>query len=187
MSHPDWDWFIATLCRASDPDRAPRFYRALDALHARGSMADLDDSPPQPPLPRELVCESVLSLLPPAVYDVIFTHGLGGEYTRHLRHEEASRAVQELWHDGKILASQLALFAYADQGRGTLPQPDGNAEIRTELQPEIWRAKYALITETYGFLPQSWEARCTPTVEAFRLLPPPGPAAERGIVEELSQ
>ncbi|HEX9012643.1 MAG TPA: hypothetical protein VF813_03970, partial [Anaerolineaceae bacterium] len=140
----------------------------------------------QPPLPRDLVFKAVLSLLPPEVYDVIFSHGPAGEYTRHLRHEETSQAVQELWLTGKIQASQLAVFAYADQGRGTLPQPDGNADIRKELQPKIWRTKYALITETYGFSPQSWEARCTPSVEAFRLLPP-GPAAARGIVEELSR
>ena len=36
LLHPDWAWEVVSLCRASDPDRAPKFGRALDALGACG-------------------------------------------------------------------------------------------------------------------------------------------------------
>ena len=55
MMHPAWDWFIITLCRATDPDRSPRFHRVLEILHADGDMADLDDGPGQNPLDENLV------------------------------------------------------------------------------------------------------------------------------------
>ena len=43
LMHPSWNWYILTLCRGSDPDRAPRFHRVLEIFHAAGSMGDLDD------------------------------------------------------------------------------------------------------------------------------------------------
>ena len=49
-----WNWFIATLCRASDGDRAPRFFQALKALGADGKMSDLDDGPEQKPLTENI-------------------------------------------------------------------------------------------------------------------------------------
>ncbi|KPK81130.1 MAG: hypothetical protein AMS27_15700 [Bacteroides sp. SM23_62_1] len=36
LAHPLWDWYIITLCRKSDPDRAPKFYRVLEILGAEG-------------------------------------------------------------------------------------------------------------------------------------------------------
>ncbi len=45
--HPEIDWKIVTLSRASDPDRAPKFRRVLEQLGATGEMADLDDEPGQ--------------------------------------------------------------------------------------------------------------------------------------------
>ena len=59
LAHPDFDWRIVTLCRASDPDRAPKFYRVLEQLGAVGEMADLDDEPDQAPLPIEQVQETI--------------------------------------------------------------------------------------------------------------------------------
>ena len=53
LSQPAWNWFIATLCRASDGDRAPRFFQALKAFGANGKMSDLDDGPNQDPLAEE--------------------------------------------------------------------------------------------------------------------------------------
>ena len=31
----------------------------------------------------------------------------------------------------------------------------------------VWQKKYSLITDTYGFEKESWEAQTTPKVEAF--------------------
>ena len=78
------------------PDRAPRFLKALERMGAKGAMADLDDGPEQAPLEEGVVRSTLLSLLPPGEWDLILTHGPKGEYTRHLRHEEVSRAVLRL-------------------------------------------------------------------------------------------
>ena len=51
LTHPEFLWRILTLCRAVDPDRAPKFRRVLQRLGAEGDMADLDDGPDQAPLP----------------------------------------------------------------------------------------------------------------------------------------
>ena len=64
LEHAEWDWFIGTLCRASDPDRAPKFARVLERLHARGAMLDMDDGPEQQSLPTLDVQRQVLTLLP---------------------------------------------------------------------------------------------------------------------------
>jgi len=36
VAHSEFDWRIVTLCRASDPDRAPKFRRVLERLGAVG-------------------------------------------------------------------------------------------------------------------------------------------------------
>src|ERR1035438_6108590 len=63
LTHPEFLWRIVTLCRAADPDRAPRFGRVLRRLGAEGEMADLDDGPDQTPLPVEQVQETTARLL----------------------------------------------------------------------------------------------------------------------------
>ncbi len=167
LAHPEWRWFVATLCRAGDTDRAPRFFRVLARLAATGAMAGLDDGPEQVPLPDDEVQEGVLALLPPLDFDLVVTHGPQGEYTRHRRHEETSRAVIGLWGAGRIASRALWLFAYEDGGRQYLPRPVERAHRREILPEPLWQAKYQMITELYGFAPESWEARTTPREEAF--------------------
>src|SRR5512141_423783 len=64
LEHAEWDWFIGTLCRASDPDRAPKFARVLERLHAHGAMLDMEDGSEQRPLPALDVQRQLLTLLP---------------------------------------------------------------------------------------------------------------------------
>jgi len=167
LGRPDVDWFVMTLCRASDPDRAPRFGQVLKSLHARGRMADLDDGPDQTPLPGEQVERTILACLPAAAYDLIVTHGPAGEYTRHRRHEEVCRAVVALWQADKLTAREVWLFAYEDGGRRYLPRVQTGAHLRKTLPDGLWREKYRLVTEVYGFPHDSWEARTTPRQEGF--------------------
>jgi len=167
LGHPEWRCHIWTLCRASDADRAPKFRRVLKRLGAEGTMADLDDGPEQLPLPDAVVQEAVMALAGDREYDLFFTHAPWGEYTRHLRHEEVSRAVMALWQCGRLRAKGLRVFAYEDGGRTYLPLAREDADLRQVLLPEVWEAKYRIITELYGFDPESWEARATPRVEGF--------------------
>ena len=108
LLHPDWQWTVIALCRASDPDRAPKFRRALQQLGARGNIGHLDDGPEQVPFPELDIRQAILSLLLETSFDLMLTHSPYGEYTRHLRHEETSRAV--------LLCGEKGLFPPPNSG-----------------------------------------------------------------------
>jgi len=167
LEHPEIDWRIVTLCRASDPDRAPKFRRVLKQLGAAGEMADMDDEPAQVPLPIEQIQETIARLLLGDSFSLILTHGPMGEYTRHQRHEECSRSVIELWQSGTIVTDRLWLFAYEDGGHAYLPRVRDDADRRKMLAEEVWLEKRRLITDVYGYGPESWEAQATPREEGF--------------------
>ncbi len=167
LSHRSWKCVIVCLCRKHDPDRAPRFQESLLRLHATGSMGDLDDGPEQAPQRPEEIERLLLDLLPDQKYDLVMTHHPSGEYTRHRRHEEIALAVLSLWTSGRLHAEELFLFAYHDGHSTYLPRAVAAADLHFELSHRIWREKYMLITQTYGFTKDSWEARTTPRTEAF--------------------
>lgn len=167
LSHPSWNVTVISLCRASDNDRAPKFFKELKKLGAKGTMGDLDDGPEQKPLDEEEVEQAILKLLPPMHYDLIISHNPSGEYTRHVRHEEIGTAVIKLWHAGKITASELWSFAYEDGNKAYYPKPIATANIYRLLTKPIWLRKYNIITEIYGFKKESWEAQTTPKGESF--------------------
>ncbi|MGQ0601865.1 MAG: PIG-L deacetylase family protein [Anaerolineales bacterium] len=167
LEHFHWNWHILSLCRGSDPDRAPKFACLLQQLSASGVMADLDDGPEQRPLSPRAVQQQVLKLLPRRQFDVVLTHGPLGEYTWHRRHVEVCQAVTTLWQTGQISAKALWWFAYEDGGRQYLPRGVRGAHLYQALAPETWRIKHDLVTQVYGFSPESWEARTTPRAEAF--------------------
>ena len=156
-----------TLCRKSDPDRAPKFFRAVEQYGAKGFMADLDDGPEQSPLKQNLVQQAILEILPTYRFDIIITHDRAGEYTRHLRHEEVSRPVMALWKNQELRAEQLWTFAYEDGNKKYLPRPIKGADIIHKLPEEIFNRKKRIITEIYGFAPDSFETQTTPATEAF--------------------
>jgi LmbE family N-acetylglucosaminyl deacetylase len=177
LLHPSWRWRIVTLCRARDPDRAPRFMRALARLGATGEMADLDDGPEQRPLPEGEVERTVLHLAGSDGYDLLLTHGPRGEYTRHRRHVEASEGATALWRAGSLRARDLWHFAYEDGGGAHLPRPSPEGERRLALPSAIMTEKRHIIEEVYGFGPGSWEWRATPEVESFHAVSPREKAA----------
>jgi LmbE family N-acetylglucosaminyl deacetylase len=171
LSHPEWSPFIVTLCRGQDPDRAPRFRKALGCFQAEGAMGDLDDGPDQHPLPEVQLQEAILGLLADHAWDLLLTHGPDGEYTRHRRHEEVSRAVWALWRNGALRAGALWQFAYEDGGGACLPRPRQDAALHLPLPEALWQRKTAILTEVYGFGQESWEVRAMPRTEAFNILP----------------
>ena len=165
--HPESKWKVITLCRGSDSDRAPKFFRAIENLNATGILGDLDDGPEQAPLDARTVQATILELLPSDSFDVIFTHGLRGEYTRHRRHEETAKAVKALWESKELFAKELWMFAYEDGGGQYLPRAVDDADVKIKLPDEIWHKKYDVITNVYGFNPDGFEAKTTPKEEAF--------------------
>jgi LmbE family N-acetylglucosaminyl deacetylase len=167
LSNPLWKWFIVCLCRGSDNDRAPKFFKALRILGSEGRMGDLDDGPEQKPLDKHELEHTILKLLPSIHFDLIISHNPNGEYTRHVRHEETGRAVIKLWHTGKISADELWIFAYEDGDKKYYPKPIVSANACNLLNEQIWQKKYRIITKTYGFEKASFEAKTTPKAESF--------------------
>jgi hypothetical protein len=184
IRHPRWDWHILSLCRGDDADRAPRFQKAAREYGALAAISDLDDSPELKPLSPDLceikdrikthigevpdgrpdVCEMRLAVCDR--FDLIFTHGVRGEYTRHLRHEQVHRAVCEMWAAGD-LKGELIFFAYED-GRGAYtPRPASEARIRLQLTAEEYVRKTHVLKDIYGHGRGSFEAACAGMVEAF--------------------
>jgi LmbE family N-acetylglucosaminyl deacetylase len=167
LLHPAWQWRIVTLCRAGDPDRAPRFHRVLAHLGATGAMADLDDGPEQRPLSEGEVQRTALELVGAGPHDLLLTHSPQGEYTRHRRHEEVGRAVAALWRTGRLRARELWLFAYQDGGGSYLPRAVEQADLKLTLPPAAWEEKRRMVRELYGFAEESWEMRVAPALESF--------------------
>lgn len=167
LMNPANRWKIVTACRKDDVDRSGRFFSAMKILNAEGVMGDLDDGPEQEPLESETVEEAIVSLLGGENYDLIITHSMKGEYTRHRRHEEVGVAVSNLIESGRLKAGRLWMFAYEDGGRKYLPRTIEGADIVVTLPDEVWDKKYKIITEIYGFDKESWEAKTTPCCEAF--------------------
>ena len=167
LSHPSWKCFVICLCRGNDADRAPKFYEALNVLKSEGIMGDLDDGPEQKPLDEKEVETAILELMPSLNFDLIITHNPAGEYTKHLRHEETSKAVLTLWQNEKLAASEFWTFAYEDGNKKYYPRAIEMAPGYRALPKRIWSRKYSIITETYGFEKESWEAETTPRAESF--------------------
>jgi LmbE family N-acetylglucosaminyl deacetylase len=161
------DWTIISLCRKSDPDRSPKFFRVMEEYGAKGLMGDMDDGPEQKPLKIKSVQNIILEILPTDEFDLVITHGQRGEYTRHLRHEETSEAISGLWQSKKIRSKELWLFAYEDDNGQYSPQPAADSDILVKLPEKIWQKKYKIITNIYGFGPDSFEAGATTKEEAF--------------------
>jgi LmbE family N-acetylglucosaminyl deacetylase len=164
LMHPETRWTVACLCRRSDPDRAPKFKKVLERLGASGAMGDLDDGPDQTPLSPSVVQDAVLALAGTADVDLIITHSVDGEYTRHRRHEEIGAAVLELCDAGRLHGRELWAFAYRDA------RAIAEADLFIEVPAEILERKRRLVSEVYGFVPESFEGTAARREEAFRRL-----------------
>jgi LmbE family N-acetylglucosaminyl deacetylase len=167
LANQQIDWTILTLCRKSDPDRSPKFFKAAARYNATGIMADLDDSPEQSPLAGAEVRRTILAHLPKRDFDLILTHSPKGEYTRHLRHEEVSEAVFSLWKNGELKSKNLLMFAYEDGQRRYSPRPVKNADVAITIAKNVLKTKKEIIIELYGFSPGSFEAKAVLGTEAF--------------------
>lgn len=179
LRHPQWRWHVAALCRGRDPDRAPKFRRVLEHLGASGSIGDLDDGPDQLPQPPAVVEAALAALLPPQRFDLVLTHGPWGEYTRHRRHEECCRAAVNLMATVRSDACPIWMFAYEDGGRSYLPRVRPDADRRDRLPDSVWRRKRGILTDLYGFAPDTWEVQATPIEEGFWCFDSPAQARQR--------
>jgi LmbE family N-acetylglucosaminyl deacetylase len=167
LMHPDSRWTIVSLTRKSDPDRASKFHKVMEQYHAIGILGDLDDGPEPKPLRTIDVEDAIMDLLPSSRYDLVLTHSLWGEYTRHRRHEEVAKAVMALRESQRVSTGDLWMFAYEDGGGKYLPRPAANADVCIRLPQDLWRRKYEILTGGYGYAADSFEAKTAPKEETF--------------------
>ena len=167
--HARWVWHVLSLCRGDDPDRAPRFKRACEELGARAYISDLDDSPGPAVLSPDLrEIKERIARIGHREFDLIFTHGEKGEYTRHQRHEQTHRAVREMVESG-VLKGELVFFAYEDHGGEARPHPAQDAQIHLRLMVNEYVEKRRILSRIYNFGEGSFELDAAGSVEAFRL------------------
>lgn len=170
IMRPEWRWTVISLCRGGDPERAPKFQRAAVELGATAVIGDLDDGPEQAPLSQANIQDTIISLLPSKDFDLMVTHSPRGEYTINLRHEETGAAVAAMWKSKSVRAPELWMFAYRDHGKGgkdDLPGPIRNAHFSVLLPKDIFGKKCRIITDVYGFSPDSYEAFAVQKEESF--------------------
>lgn len=167
LTHHYNKWFVVCLCGAGNAERSARFYNALKELNAQGVMGDLDDGSEQQPLVQSELENEILRLLPTTHFDLILTHNSTGECSDYLRYVEVNKAVLTLLNKRDISDKELWTFAYEDGNKAYCPQIVENANIVEVLSEKIREKKYKIITETYGFDENSWEAETTPVTEAF--------------------
>lgn len=169
LVNPLVKWTIFSLCRADDPDRAPKFRKVGKFLRAKAAISDLDDEErlnlheSLPEIRRRL--KSVIGV---RRFDYVFTHGYNGEYG-HPRHKGVNRIVREMIRRGEIQARQLFNFSYEfDEGK-KICQPK-RADFEVKLSPVLFRKKQKIINKIYGFRKSTFEYETLTRIEYFRLI-----------------
>lgn len=171
LKHPELDWTILCLCRASDPDRAPKFRRVCARYGARGIIEDQDDEGRLSY--DESVAESkrlITKNLSGSQIDHLFTHGANGEYG-HEGHIAVNEAVAKLVREGRLSPRRLLHFNYVKAGRklyGPL-KPRAGSDLVLELTARELSSKRAIMTELYGFSPDGIDTNYCTNPEAFKI------------------
>lgn len=157
------DWTIMSLCRADDPDRAPKFRRVSDFYGTRAIISDLEDEgimDVEASVPE--IEERIVREIHSEGFTYLFTHGYNGEYG-HPRHQGVHRAAVKLFREGKLSAEQFFVFSYECPEGETIPVPAKDAAYQSEFSEKIYAQKKDLIEKFYGFSKESFEYRsCAP-------------------------
>jgi hypothetical protein len=161
------NWTILSLCRASDPDRAPKFKKVCNHFGATGVIEDFEDED------RMSVAKSIapikkliLKNLGASDFDFIFTHGQNGEYG-HMRHLGVHLAIKELLAKKKLGQAQVLVFNYKKKSQFSL-EAKVQSDFILKLSAKEFSAKKKVMTEIYGFDPQGIDANLCTKIEAFK-------------------
>lgn len=166
----DAQWTILCLCRRSDPDRSPKFFKVCKALNARAIMEDLEDEGrldirQSIPEIKKIILENIAS----QKFDLIFTHGSNGEYG-HPRHKSVHRAVKELYKRGRLRAERLLFFNY--QKISCRPysrlQPKKDSDYGLALNERQFNGKLDIMSKIYGFDRNGLDASYCTNPEGFK-------------------
>jgi LmbE family N-acetylglucosaminyl deacetylase len=172
LEFPDVRWTIFSLCRASDPDRAPKFKRVCRLFGAKAIITDLEDdqkltlSQAIPAIKRFIIIN-----VSHKKFDYLFTHGLNGEYG-HPRHKGAHLAVRELASTGKIAAEKTFFFNYKKAKPGVRPSMEAKADsdFFLPLSRALFMKKKRIQAEVHGYAWNGIDNGLCTNPEAFKVL-----------------
>lgn len=166
LSNPQISWTIFSLCRKTDSDRAPKFYKVCEFYGANGLMSDLDD---EAKLTLAQSLTKIKHRLSPFAgkekYDYIFTHGANGEYG-HPRHKGIHQIVESLVRQKKLICADLFYFAYKTID-GKIINDLEKADFYFKSDAKIFKLKQKLIEKFYGFSKNSFEHQSIIKTETF--------------------
>ncbi len=111
LRYPKVHWTVFSLCRLSDADRKPKFFKVMEKYGVSSLMTDLEDEgimnvKQSIPVIKKLILKNLKN----KKIDYIFSHNLNGEYG-HERHIGVHLAIQELCKEKKLLAQKNIFFA----------------------------------------------------------------------------
>lgn len=153
------DWTIFSLCRASDPDRYPKFLKACSHYNAAPIITDLEDDRLDS-LDINKIIDLIDKNLKNKEYDLIFTHGENGEYG-HIRHKETHQAVKKMIQEKGLKAKKTFYFNYKKRNNDCIAVKDKKETNPhyNKLSDNELREKKKIITEIYGFDIGSFEEK----------------------------
>ena len=170
MRHPRVNWTIFSLCRASDKDRAPKFFNVCKNYKAKAIMTDLDDEDKltiKQTIP--VIKKLVLNNIGKNKFDYIFFHGRNGEYG-HDRHIGVHEAIYELIHNKKLNPmEEVFCFNYKKISKYKLvPKKDSDMEII--LSKKVFEKKKKVMTDIYGFDRNGIDTGLCTNPEGFKII-----------------
>lgn len=165
LRHKNISWTIFSLCRNTDPDRAPKFYKVCKIYNARGLMSDLDDEG-KLTIPQSLPeIKKRLAGFTGKKYDYLFTHGANGEYG-HPRHKGIHQIIKKLIRQKKIKCSNLFYFAYQLKN-DKIVNDIKKANFCLKLSQKNLKIKQKIIENVYSFSKNSFEYKSAKISETF--------------------
>lgn len=172
LGNPEIDWTILSLCRASDADRAPKFFSVMKVLKAKGIIEDLDDE-------NKLTIRQTVPIIKKIIlkhfsgkkFDLLFTHGVNGEYG-HNRHKGVYLGVKELVASKKLDVNNVLFFDYIKAKKNELPlmKAGNNAEITFNLNNKELAKKKKIVAEMYGYPYDGIDVNLCTNPEAFKII-----------------
>jgi len=172
LKHPELDWTIMALCRATDTDRAPKFKKVCDHYGARAIIEDADDEDRLNYDQKVVEIEQlIVKHFSATKIDYLFTHGANGEYG-HEGHVAVNEAVNKLLSTKQLTVQNPICFNYIKQNQKLYSQlkPRANSDIILKLSQAELLAKKSIMTAIYGFHPDGIDTNYCTNPEAFKIL-----------------
>ncbi len=171
LLNPYLDWLVYSICRASDNDRKPKFFRVCHQLKVKGMIDDFDDDGNIDLLKSVLPIKKLITKrLGTEKIDYLFTHGQNGEYG-HVRHLGVNYAVKQLLKDGMLQPKAVFYFNYKKNLKDRYPLmiPKKDSDFLIKLPRKIYQQKRKIVAEMYGYPYDGVDVNYCVNEEAFKI------------------